>query len=239
MLHRNLLIALIWSSALGATAGEWIPLFDAVTLRGWTRPNGDPVVEGAWEVVDGTLHLDPAQGRGGNIVTDREYGDFELVFEWKIAPRANSGIKYRVKDFDGRVLGCEYQIIDDRDYGGLRDEQKTAALYDLYAPRAHNLLRPPGEFNRGAIIVAGNQIEHWLNGHLLVSATVGDRQWQERIASSKFADSEGFGENPFGRIMMTDHGDEVWYRNVFLRPLHAAKWFGTPCRVRNRIRLTP
>jgi hypothetical protein len=170
-------------------------------------------------VVDGAIHFDPRREPGGNIVTQREYGDFELVFEWKIAPRANSGIKYRVKDFDGQLLGLEYQIIDHRNDGGLRDAQKTAALYDLYAPHPNGKLRPPGQFNRGAIVVAGNRIEHWLNGYLVVDANVGDAQWQQRNAASKFASVDGFGENSFGRIMLTDHGDEVWYRNLFLRTL--------------------
>jgi hypothetical protein len=223
MLHRIALFALLVRLSTSASwAGDWIPLFDGSSLRGWTRQNGDPVEAGAWEVVEGALHLDPRQGRGGNIVTQREYGDFELVFEWKIAPRANSGIKYRVKDFDGRLLGCEYQIIDDRDYGGLRDVQRTASLYDLYAPRPHHVLRPPGEFNRSAIVVSGSRIEHWLNGHQLVNVTVGDGEWQQRVAGSKFADADGFGENRAGRIMLTDHGDEVWYRNVFLRPRRSA-----------------
>ncbi len=223
MLHVPRIVWLI-AVAYGAGcssgfASDWVPLFDGYSLQGWTTPNGEPVPPGAWQVSDGTLHLDVSQGRGGNIITDRDYGDFELVFEWKISHRANSGIKYRVKDFDGRILGCEYQIIDDVDYGNLRPTQKTAALYDLYETPSHSLLRPPGEFNRGAIVVCGNQIEHWLNGHLLVQATVGSHEWQRRIAESKFADAEGFGENRYGRIMLTDHGDEVWYRNVFLRPL--------------------
>jgi hypothetical protein len=218
---QRLVIVLFLGAFHAATAAahNWIPLFDGTSFHGWTQQDGQPVADGAWRIDGGTVQLDVSRGRGGNIITVREYGDFELVFEWKIAHRANGGIKYRVKDFDGRILGCEYQMIDDLDYGNLRPAQRSAALYDLYPPRPHEVLKPTGEFNRGAIIVCGNRIEHWLNGHQLVCATVGSADWRQRVAASKFADAEGFGENACGRIMLTDHGDEIWYRHVFLRPL--------------------
>ncbi len=201
-----------------ARAVEWYPLFDGLTLQGWTTLDGKPVTRG-WEVVDGMMHLNVAEGRGGEIVTDRDYGDFEFLFEWKIAARGNSGIKYRVRPYNGAWLGCEYQMIDDHELRGLRPNQLTASLYDLYPPRAPRELYPAGEFNRGRIVVQGNCIEHWMNGRLVVQAEVGSATWQERIAASKFSDREGFGANRLGRIMLTDHNTEVWYRNLFLRPL--------------------
>ena len=75
----------------------------------------------------------------------------------------------------------------------------------------------------GAVIVRGNRIEHWLNGHLVMEAIVGSVDWQQRVGKSKFADVDGFGQNRCGRIMLTDHGDEVWYRNVFIRRLSTAR----------------
>ena len=204
---------------VAAYGNPWIPLFDGVSLSGWTTQDGHPVPPDAWEVVDGTIHLNTSRGRGGNIITNRDYGDFELTFEWKISKGGNNGIKYRVKDFDGRVLGCEYQIIDDHGRPELRSSQKTGALYDVYQPRPHDVLKPAGQFNRGRIVVQGDRIEHWLNGYLVVSATVGSPEWERRIAESKFAAVEGFGSNRLGRIMLTDHKDEVWYRNIFVRPL--------------------
>jgi hypothetical protein len=214
-------------------AAGWIPLFDGSSMSGWTTPEGQPVARGAWAVSDGAIHLNVSKGRGGNVITDREFGDFELVFEWKIASRANSGIKYRVKDFQGQLLGCEYQMIDDQGYGHLRPAQTTAALYDVYEPMAHEPLKPPGQYNRGTIIVCGNCIEHYLNGRLVVSAVVGSDEWRRRIAASKFNDVAGFGENRSGRIMLTDHGDEIWFRNIFIRPLIAPA-----ATTRSRVSLT-
>ncbi len=159
--------------------------------------------------------------RPGDIVTEREYGDFDLQFEWKIAKGGNSGVKYRVRKYDGRMLGCEYQIIDDEDYGS-GSKQSTGSLYAVYEPDSAKYLNPPGEYNRSRIVVMGNHIEHWLNGRQVLSAEAGSPEWFARIADSKFADVEGFGLNRLGRIMLTDHGSEVWYRHLVLKELTAA-----------------
>ena len=206
-------------SVSAVDAQDWQPLFDGLTFHGLTAADGSAVDAPAWEVTDGMLHLDRSKGRGGNLLSAQTYGDFELVFEWKLAPGANNGIKYRVNDFDGRLLGIEYQVIDDAHHSSLTPKHKTASLYDIYEPVEHDLLRKPGEFNRSRILVQQNRIEHWLNGHLVSNAQVGDAEWQQRIADSKFADVDGFGVIPTGRIMITDHNDEVWYRNLFIRRL--------------------
>ena len=202
---------------------EWKPLFDGQSFDGWTKANGtavDAETTPAWEVTNGMLHLDRTKGKGGNLLTDREYGDFEMLFEWKVAPGANNGIKYRVREFDkGRVLGLEYQVIDDFGKPKLAANHKTASIYDIYDAKDHNVLQPADQWNRGRIVVQNNRIEHWLNGSLISEAEVGSEDWDEHIAESKFADVPGFGVNSFGHIMLTDHKDEVWYRNLFIREL--------------------
>lgn len=206
--------------ALGAETGG--SLFDGETFDGWTTLNGEPVKKG-WEIVDGTVHLDPSSGRPGSIVTKREYGDFDLRFEWKIASGGNNGIKYRVREYGKRILGVEYQIIDDDAYkGGGRSKGSTGSIYDLYAPNDAKHVKPADEFNQSRIVVRGNQIQHWLNGRLIVSACVGSCDWYRKIEESKFSDVAGFSENRFGKIMLTDHKTEVWYRNVVLTELPQA-----------------
>ncbi len=195
------------------------PLFDGKTLRGWTTLEGKPVTQG-WEVADGTIHLKTSDQRVGHILSEREYGDFDLTFEWKIAPGGNSGLKYRVRDYDGYPRGCEYQILDDAKYAKLDLSKNSAgALYDLYEPSEQKHLKPPGEFNTARIVVCGNSLQHWLNGRLIVSATVNSPEWRTRLAGSKFAELQNFAQNHRGRIMLTDHGSEVWYRNFKFRPL--------------------
>ena len=199
-------------------------LFDGETFDAWTTLNGEPVKKG-WEIVDGTIHLDTSGGRPGHIVTKREFGDFDLRFEWKISSGGNSGVKYRVREYGKRVLGCEYQIIDDDAYldrGRGRPKGTTGSIYDLYAPNDAKHLKPAGEFNQSRIVIRGNRIQHWLNGHLIVSACVGSCDWYRKKEESKFSDVAGFGENRFGKIMLTDHRTEVWYRNMVMKELPQA-----------------
>lgn len=203
--------------------------FDGTSLAGWTTQSGDPVTHG-WEIVDGVIHLKKEDQRAGNILTAVDYGDFDLSFEFKIAPGGNSGIKYRVRSFGGRILGCEYQILDDWGLSHKRPTKgTTGSLYDVYEPAGNELLmRPQGEFNTARIVVRGSHIQHWLNGQLIVSACVGGPEWNHRIANSKFSDVEGFGHNRLGKIMLTDHGSEVWYKNFRMQSIDsthlAAGW---------------
>jgi len=206
-------------SATDGTNADIIYLFDGKTLNGWKTVAGQPVTQG-WEVVGGELHLATDGLRGGNIVTAHRYTNFELLFEWRVAVGGNNGVKYRVRDFDGKILGIEYQIIDDEHHGSaLRPDQKTGAIYEVYEPNPNRFLRPAGEYNDSRIVVHNNRIEHWLNGQQIATATVGSDDWMERVANSKFADAEGFGQYRTGKIMLTDHRSEVWFRYIFLRPL--------------------
>jgi len=202
-------------------AGEPPPIFDGKTLDNWTTLEGEPVTK-AWEVVDGVIHLDRDKGEGGNIITRHEYGDFDFSFDWKIVPGGNSGIKYRVRKFDKSTLGCEYQILGDTQESGA-PKHATGSLYDLYPPNEKKRTKPIGEYNHARIVIRDDTIQHWMNGELLLTATVGDAEWDRRIAESKFSKVEGFGRNRRGKIMLTDHGAEVWYKNLRLVPLPPAK----------------
>jgi hypothetical protein len=194
-------------------------IFDGQTLNGWTTTDGKPVTKG-WEVVDGAIHLNMTGERGGNIVTAREYANFDLRFEWKISPGGNSGIKYRVRDYDKSALGCEFQIIDDATSpDGTKPKSSTGSIYDLYPPGANKYLKPVGEFNTSRVVICGNRVQHWLNGQLILSVCIGSCDWFQKKAESKFKNIEGFSENRYGKIMLTDHHSEVWYRNLVLYEL--------------------
>jgi hypothetical protein len=218
--RRSHLLAggLLWLLPSVAIA-QTVPLFDGQGFAGWQMQNGDPV-RGGWEVVDGMIHLSTDQGHSGNIITTAEFGDFILDFEWKIEAGGNNGLKYRVRQFGEQWLGYEYQILDDESHENLPAKGSTASLYDIHAPRPDKYLHPPGEFNSSRIVVCGNRLEHWLNGQQVLVAWVGSSQWQQQMAASKFSDVEGFGLNRYGRIMLTDHGSEVWYRNIHMTQLN-------------------
>ena len=214
--------ALLSVSIFTASAHAERPVnpFDGKSLDGWMTVKGDPAPAG-WEVVDGVIHLKPGKQGGGNIVTRHQYGDFSLSFEWKVAAKGNSGIKYRVRDYKGKTLGIEYQIYDDNATAKPGPARGSAgSIYDLYEPNAAKMLKPVGEYNTARIVVRNNHIQHWLNGKLIANAYVGGAEWNKRIAESKFNDIPGFGENEVGRLMLTDHGTEVWIRNARFQTYH-------------------
>lgn len=216
-------IVAVLLSGFSEAAQDPSPLFDGRTLNGWMDIDGQPITRG-WEVVDGMIHLKPSNERAGHIITAREFGDFEFRFEWKIAPGGNSGVKYRVRAYDGYLRGCEYQIIDDDHYHEtVAPKNSAGALYDLYEPAPNKLLRPAGQFNAARIVVQGRCIEHWLNGRRVVSSVIGSIDWKRRVAASKFSEFPDFATHPRGRIMLTDHGAEVWYRNLEFRELEVAR----------------
>jgi hypothetical protein len=204
-------------------AGGAMELFDGKSLEGWITESGEPVTEG-WAVQDGEL---VRTERGGAIYYHREFEDFILDFEWKIAPGVNSGLKYRVRHYDVGVrgnpgwLGCEYQIYDDaKDPGPL---SSMGALYALYAPNEKKRVNPPGEYNHSRVVVSGTRIEHWLNGEKIVEADTASDDWKNRVAQSKFAPAKDFAQNRRGYIQLQDHGGQIWFRRITLRPLTADK----------------
>lgn len=204
-----------------ADPGTAAELFDGKTLDGWVTRDGEPVTKG-WTVEDGCIVR--ATHGGGDIYTAESYEDFDLSFEWKVTAGVNSGVKYRVREYDGQRLGPEYQIIDEST-AKAKPGSETGSLYALYETSADRVLHPPGEWNHARIIARGTHLEHWLNGVKLLEADTDSEDWARRLAKSKFATRTGFGTGA-GPIMLTDHApsagrgakeDKVWFRNLTLR----------------------
>jgi hypothetical protein len=202
------------SSPNQANPGGWRPLFDGRSFQGWRRvDNPAPPIRG-WKIEDGILKKIAGE-RGGNLVTDETFEEFELVWEWKLPARANNGVKYFVRDFRGQALGHEYQLIDD---ARIRNEkQRTGSFYDILPPNPDR--KPPrvGDWNESRIVVLGQKVQHWLNGEKILEYELGSAVVLESVASSKFKDVPDFGRRVRGRIMLTDHGDEAWFRNLRIR----------------------
>lgn len=161
-------------------------------------------------------------------MTRDSYSDFELAFEWKVAPGANSGVKYNVSEEMSTAsepynaaLGFEYQILDDdRHADGELASHRTGALYDLIPANESKRVNPVGEWNESRIVVMGNHGEHWLNGEKIVEYDLESADFDSTLAASKYASIEGFADRRAGHIVLQDHGDDVWYRNIRIRRLN-------------------
>lgn len=201
----------------------WRLLFDGETTAGWHGYGDARAPEQGWSVAGGALKHAAGAG-GGDLVSDASFTDFELEFEWKTAPGANSGLKYRFAEDPtrGGPLGPEYQILDDAGHqDGAGPKTSAAALYAVCEP-LHKPVARAGVWNRARIVSVGDRIEHWLNGVRVVETTVGTDDWVERVRASKFADGlETFGRRLPTPIALQDHGDLVWFRSLRVRdPSH-------------------
>lgn len=193
-----------------------------LTLADFTDLKGNPPAAGWTAESDGTIHL---SGKGpGNLISKEEYTSFELEWEWKVNTGGNNGIKYWVNNFGvadkANWLGVEYQMIDDEGHPDAKkgDNHSTASIYDIKGPVKDKAVKPAGEWNTSKIVVKDGKIEHWLNGQLAVSAVVGSEEWLAGIAKSKFKAVQGFAPGR-GRLMLTEHGDETWFKNIRVKAL--------------------
>ena len=202
-------------------ADGWKLLFDGKTGRGWHRLGGKGLPD-KWKVIDGALVVSPKNGKtGGYVLTDDDFGSFELAFDWKVTPGANSGVMYRVAEEkpDPGLTGPEYQVLDNKRHPDGRSKLTSAAsCYALYPP-SEDATKPIGEWNRGRIVVRGSKVEHWLNGKKVVQYELGSSDWSARVAKSKFKEWKKFGTLKKGKIDLQDHGDEVAFRSIKVRRL--------------------
>ncbi len=201
-----------------AVAGEPVSLFDGKTFAGWTGEDGQAPGPG-WSIVDGELRLD---GKGGNLISEKEYSNFDLEWEWKIEEGGNNGLKYWVTKVDGKHwLGIEYQMLDDAKHPDGKNGAKrlTASFYDIQAPFVEKTpLKPVGEWNHSRVVAKDGKLQHWLNGVLVGEADTRSEEWKANLAASKFKDKAGFAPGR-GRLMLTDHSDRTCYRNIRIREL--------------------
>lgn len=201
------------------------PLFDGKTTTGWHTYN-KKTVGSAWEVIDGTLHMNPdkkGKDGGGDLVTDATYGNFHLKLEWKVAPKANSGVIIFINEsskYDQTYLtGPEMQVLDNDGHpDGKITKHRAGDLYDLIKSKSEPV-KPVGEWNAAQIISKNGKLTFILNGVKVVKTTMWDDNWKALIAGSKFDKWKGFGTFKTGKIGLQDHGDSVWYRNIMIKEL--------------------
>lgn len=215
----------------------WHDLFDGKTLDGWRNYGGDEQAVEKWSVQDGILALPQGGafpmwdmissvlfgGGSSDLIYYREkFRDFELSLEWKVSEGGNSGIFYLVKDETENNpwrTGIEMQVLDNEGHkDGKIEKHRAGDLYDLISAQPETV-RPPGQWNKVLLRIQNNHIEHWLNGVKVVSVQRGGDEWNALVAASKFSDMPEFGKSAEGYIVLQDHGDPVWYRNIRVRSL--------------------
>lgn len=216
----------------------WKLLFDGKTFNGWRGLGLETVPIDLWIIENGSIRKvnsrevpklsDGRTAPGGDLITIDNFDNYELYFEWKITKAGNSGLKYNVSEEMSQkygskysALGFEYQMLDDGDVaykGKLMPSQFSASLYDLI-PAKNVVLKPLVEFNSSRILIDGNHVEHWLNGIKVVEYEFGSKELDSAYLVSKFNKIPGFQEKRKAHIVLTNHQDDSWFRNIKIREL--------------------
>lgn len=211
-------------------AQGWQLLFDGNSLNGWKRYGADSIGP-LWMVREGAIVCDgkglgEGSGQhGGSLMTTRQFGNFDLIVDWKISPGGNSGILYHVvespeykHDYE---TGPEYQVLDDSGWEGdsLKDAQMAGSNYDMFAASATKKLKPVGEWNTARIVYNNGKVEHWLNGEKVVEFDETSDQFKSLYNQSKWVEYPGWNKSKTGAISLQDHGAPVYYRNIKIREL--------------------
>jgi hypothetical protein len=191
-----------------ASAGEegFVPVFNEKDLTGWVGDRQGYAVE------NGELVCKP----GGNLYTEKEYGDFVLRFEFQLSPGGNNGLAVRAPIGGGAYNGMELQILDNEadEYKDLQPYQYHGSIYGI-APAKRGFLKPAGEWNEQEVTANGRRITVVLNGETIVDANL-DEATKDGPMDGK--EHEGL-DREKGHLGFLGHGTVVKFRNIRVREL--------------------
>ena len=205
----------------------WQLLFDGKTTDGWHTYGKQSATE-RWKIQDGAIYLnvDAKNSDRGDLVTNDEFGNFDLKLDWKISEKGNSGIIFYIQDDKSKYpntynTGMEMQVLDNGTptrlghSDGKLYTHRAGDLYDLLA--STSVMNPLGEWNHVEIKSVNGKLDFYMNGKHSLSINLWDENWNKMISISKFKDMPGFGTFKQGKISLQDHGNQVWYKNIKIK----------------------
>jgi len=214
---------------------QWQVLFDGRTLPNFRSPSGQTDPSVSWVVRDGVLHSNHEARLQADLWTSEAYESFDLEFEWRVEPGANTGIKYLIQQWASdrlrngitheTSLGFEFQLIDDASpAGGDSPLHASGALYNYLAPSTR-AAKPAGEWNTARLVVDGNNIEHWINGTRVLAYSIGSPELNAALAAKRLNSARMLEKLAVRRshIAFQHHESAVSFRSIRIRPLPSAR----------------
>ena len=197
---------------------SWRVLVDGKTTDAW-RGYKTQTFPSSWHLADGTL---TKSGSAEDLITKDEFGDFELTWDWKLAPKGNAGVFYRATEEYEKVYwsGPEYQLLDDAGHPDGKTRLTSAgAAYAVY-PSPAGVVKPANQWNSSRLVVRGAHVEHWLNGQKVVDYELWSPDWEAKVKASKFGQWPNYARAKRGHVAIQgDHEGSLWIRDMRIREL--------------------
>lgn len=207
-------LALFFSLSVGSLQAQeagFVSLFDGQSLTGWVGNKSSYLVK------EGMIVIEPKGGGGGNLYTEKEYGNFILRFEFQLTPGANNGLGIHAPlEGDAAYVGKEFQILDNEaeKYAGLQTYQYHGSLYGVMSAK-RGFLRPTGEWNQQEVRINHPYVTVILNGEVILEGN-----YLEASQSGTLDKKEHPGlTRSRGHIGFLGHGDLVRFRNIKIKEL--------------------
>jgi hypothetical protein len=204
-------------------AEGWKLLFDGQSTAGWHLYNSKAPFT-VWKAKDGELFCDPQdKSDPGDLVTNREYKNFDLKFEWKLPKSGNSGVFINVLEQNdiptAWASGPEYQLLDNTNPDFAKPKSRSGCLYG-FAPQKNAVKTHPANiWNQSEIKQKDGKIEFYLNGVLTASENLGSKAWPAKVAGTNFKSFPQFGKHINGSIALQDWATGIAFRNIKIKEL--------------------
>lgn len=206
------------------TSEGWKLLFNGETTDGWHLYNNKEQKTSVWNVENGELVCKPKSGaEHGDLITEKTFENFELVFDWKISEAGNSGVFINVLEQEdiptAWASGPEYQILDLKHHDYEKELKRSGCLFNISPQRNPVDQKPAGQWNQSRIVQKNGKIEFYLNQTLTVQQDFTTQEWRDTVANTNFKQFPEFGKRTSGHIALQDWNLGIAFKNIKIRTL--------------------